>query len=91
MHTDHSDLVLDEEGALETKVSAGKRGAPFTVSPAPSPLLFPPFSFWPLGPSTHFLFFLILSIYLVVLGLSCGMQDLRSLLPYAGFFFSCDM
>ena len=45
MHTDHSDLVLDEEGALETKVSAGKRGAPFTVSPALSPLLFPPFSF----------------------------------------------
>lgn len=38
MHTDHSDLVLDEEGALETKVSVGKGGVPFTESPALSQL-----------------------------------------------------
>lgn len=43
MHMDHSDLVLDEEGALETKVSVGKGWFPFTESPALSllgPLLF---------------------------------------------------
>ena len=31
MHTDHTDLVLDEEGALETKVSIERGGAPFCV------------------------------------------------------------
>lgn len=53
MHTDHSDLVLDEEGALETKVSVGKRGAPFTVSPTlstsvPSFFILAPRSLYPL-------------------------------------------
>ena len=44
-------------------------------------------SFFILAPrSLYPLIFLILPIYFVVLSLSCGTQDLQSLLPYAGFF-----
>lgn len=39
MHMDSSDLVLDEEGALETKVSVGRERTPFSVSPTLSLLL----------------------------------------------------
>lgn len=60
VHTDHSDLVLDEEGALETKVSVGNRGVPFTGSLAIS--LFGPLPFHAvapqmrgLAPPSHFL------------------------------------
>lgn len=43
MHMDSSDLVLDEEGALETKVNVGRERTPFSVSPTLSLLLSLPF------------------------------------------------
>lgn len=49
MHKEHSDLVLDEEGALESKVSIGKGGVPFTESPALS--LLGPLLFYSVAPS----------------------------------------